>query len=154
MSKKFNTQYAVYTGRPRRNFLSEFFSRKYQNTNLGIFGHSGQIWVFWTILGSSGHFGQIWAFCPEMPRNTQNCPERPELPQMPRITPKIARNCPKCPEMPRLVFWFFPAEKFWKKKFFSGTPCRSWTTYLRFDRITINLTNAFYAGGIREDHST
>ena len=44
------------TGRPRKNFLSECFSRTYLNTNLGKF------WAFWTILGILGYYGQFWAF--------------------------------------------------------------------------------------------
>ena len=46
------------TGRPRKNFLSECFSRTYLNTNLGSSGHFGQFLAFWAILG---FFGQFWA---------------------------------------------------------------------------------------------
>ena len=62
------------TGRPKKNFPSEF-SGQYQFwafwANLGKSGHSGQIWAnlgksgqIWAnlgILGKSGHFGQFWA---------------------------------------------------------------------------------------------
>ena len=51
------------TGCPRKkNFLSEFFSSTYLNTNLG---NSGNFWQFWAILGIFwylGHFGHTWAF--------------------------------------------------------------------------------------------
>ena len=37
-----------FTGRPRKNFLSEFFSRTYQNTSLGNSVHFGHFWaILW-----------------------------------------------------------------------------------------------------------
>ena len=70
--------YIDYTGRPRKNFLSEFFSRTYQNTNLGILGNSWQFFVnsghfgpFLVILGKYGHFGQFWAFWAILLKNSE-----------------------------------------------------------------------------------
>ena len=56
----------VSTGRPRKNFLSEFFSRTCRNTNLGSSGH------FWAILGNSLailrllSIGPAWSYRPSM----------------------------------------------------------------------------------------